>query len=139
MTFQEKSAWVMVLIMTVVYGWYFAVALPKTANTPAADIDYQGTLLLMVVPLVVLAVISHIAIAAVSPKDGDASDERDQLIGLFGDRIEVYVLSVGALGALFLAMAELEHFWIAHAILATLVLSEIIGGLTRIVLYRRGF
>ena len=139
MTFQEKSNWILVVIMGVVYGWYFAVVLPEARSTPVDDIDYQTTLLLMVIPLVVIAAISHIVIAALSPKDSDASDERDKWIDLHGSRVEVYVLSVGALGSLFLAMAEFEHFWIAHAILATLVLSEIIGGLAKIALYRRGF
>lgn len=139
MTFQEKSNWILVVVMGVVYGWYFAAVLPEARSTPVVDIEYQTTLLLMVIPLVVVAAIGHIVIAAMSPKDSDASDERDKWIDLHGNRIEVYVLSVGALGSLFLAMAEFEHFWIAHAILATLVLSEIIGGLTKIAFYRRGF
>ena len=138
MSFQEKSTWVMVSIMAVVYGWYFAVVMAEASSTAVGDVDYQATLLLMVIPLIVLAVVGHIVIAAASPKDADSTDERDRQIELYGDRIEVYVLSMGALAALFMTMGELEHFWIAHTILATLVISEIVGGLTKIVLYRRG-
>jgi len=48
------------------------------------------------------------------------------------------VAAGAALAGLALAMLEVEHFWIANAILAGLVLSEVVSGVTKVVLYRRG-
>ena len=45
---------------------------------------------------------------------------------------------MGVFAGLVLAMAEIPPFFIAHALLLGWVLSEITGGATRIVLYRRG-
>ncbi len=46
---------------------------------------------------------------------------------------------IGALGALILAMVEAEWFWIGNAIFAGFFLSAFIGGIARLIAYRRGF
>lgn len=140
MSFQEKSTWVMLTLVALVYGLYFAVVLGDIValESPVRDIAYRGLMLGTVVVLVVLATISHIVIAIANPSDADESDERDREINRFGEYVGGYVLGVGALVALGMAMFEVEHFWIANAILAGLVLSEITSGLTKIISYRRG-
>jgi hypothetical protein len=67
-------------------------------------------------------VVSPSAIALANPKEAGASDERDRLIALRGERVGGYVLAVGVLGGLPLA-------W---------VVAELVEGATKIVLYRRG-
>jgi hypothetical protein len=49
-----------------------------------------------------------------------------------------YVLAVGVFAGLVLAMAEVDAFWIAHALLLAWVLAELTEGAVRIVRYRRG-
>jgi hypothetical protein len=120
-SFQEKSA----IAMT---GAYFAIVGRWLTVTPADEIVYQPLLIVATVPLVVLAVVSHVAIALANPKEADAYDERDRLIALRGERVGGYVL----------AMAELAPFYIAHALLLAWVLAELGEGATKIVLYRRG-
>lgn len=140
MSFQEKSAWIMVVLVALVYGWYFAVVFGDVASQEVVrDIAYRGMMLATVVVLTILAAASHIVVAVASPREADKSDERDKEINRYGEYIGGFVLGVGALLALGLAMFEVEHFWIANAILAGLVLSELVSGVTRIVLYRRGF
>ena len=101
---------------------------------------YNGepVVLIVVVPLVVIATIGHIIISARNPSEADDNDERDREIARRGSVIGGWVLSAGALGALFASMAEIEHFWIAHLLLAGLVLAELADGVWRLVLYRRG-
>lgn len=140
MSFQEKSAWVMLALVALVYGGYFTVVLGDIASLDSVrDIAYRGMMLGTVIVLVVLATISHIVIAISNSSGADESDERDREINRFGEYVGGYVLGVGAVVALGLAMFEVEHFWIANAILAGLVLSEIVSGLTKIISYRRGF
>ena len=106
--------------LAVVYGAYFAFVGRWLTVTPADEIVYQPLLIVTILPLVVLAVVSHVAIALANPKEADASDERDRLIALRGERVGGYVLAVGVFGGLVLAMAEL------------------VEGATKIALYRRG-
>lgn len=140
MSFQEKSAWLMLALMVVIYGVYFAVVLGDIAVLESVrDFDYRGLVLATVVALVVLASFSHIMIAIVAPRDADRNDERDKEINRFGEYVGGYVLGAWALVGMVLAMLEVEHFWIANAILAGLVLSEVVSGVTKIFFYRRGF
>lgn len=139
LSFQEKSTWVMGVVVLGVYGWYFVTVLRMAGDVAVAGIAYQTIMFLTVVALVVLAVIGHVVIAIVDPKGSDQTDERDRTINRYGEYIGGYVLAVGALVALALAMIEVEYFWIANTILAGLVLAELTTAATRIVLYRRGF
>jgi len=142
MPFHARSAALMLIIFAAVYGWYFAVV---ARAGPSADVSYAPLLVGMVVLLVVLAIIGHIAIAiagAVLPGQSDALDdrydERDRLIEQRADARAGYVLTAGALAVLALAMKEAPHFWIAHAILAALVVSEMVKQALRLVDYWRG-
>lgn len=46
---------------------------------------------------------------------------------------------IGGVVALLMAMAEVQHFWIANVIYLTFVLSAILGSVAKVVAYRRGF
>lgn len=138
MTFQEKSTLAMTGILLTVFGAYFALVLGYVASSPARDIAYKGLMVPVVIALVILAAVAHIVIAVIAPADADAHDERDRQIGLRGQRIAGYVLAVGTVAGLTLAMVEAETFWIAQALLGALVLAELTEGVTKLVLYRRG-
>lgn len=137
MTFQEKSTALMLAILVVVYGWYFATVMTQVADTSVSDIAYQPLMFVTVGALVVLAIIGHLLIVATPPYEGDQSDERDKLIDLKGEWIGGFALGTGTLVGLFLAMAEFETFWIANALLAGLVLSEVVTSVAKLIYYRR--
>lgn len=139
MSFQEKSTWVMTSIMVVVYGWYVIAVFGGVSGLDVAEVDYQSQMLIAVVLLVVFAVATHIVIAAASPTEAGTNDERDKEVTRFGGYVGGYVLGIGTLITLGLALLEVEYFWIANALLASLVASEVVSGGTRIVVYRRGF
>jgi hypothetical protein len=137
MSFQEKSTALMLGIIAVVYGWYFVVVGSQLRNTAVTEIGYKAVMLVTVVAVVVLAIVGHVLIVAVAPRDADASDERDRLIDLRGEGIGGYVLGTAAVAGLLLAVAELDFFWIANVLLAGLVLSEVASGVAKLVYYRR--
>ena len=138
MPFPEKSAIAMVSALAIVYGLYVAVILRWLAGTPADEITYQPLMVLAVIPLAVLAAMSHIVLAVLDPRAANAFDERDRLITLRSERVAGYVLALGVFASLVLAMAEVPHFYIAHALMLMWVLAEIIEGVSKVVLYRRG-
>lgn len=139
MSFQEKSNWVMMVLIAVVYGVYFAVVFGDLASMPGVrDVAYRAMLVGTVVVLTILAAVTHIILAVASPKEADTNDERDRSINRFGEYVGGFVLAATVFVGMGLAMVEIEHFWIANALLAGLVLSELVAGVTKAVLYRRG-
>lgn len=138
MTFQAKSTVAMLGILTVVYGWYFATIFAAAGRTPVGEIVYQPLMILVTIPLILLAIVAHAAIAIAAPGEAGAVDERDRLIALRGEQLGGLVLATGVFGGLVLAMFGGHSFWIAHTLLGTLVLAEITTAATKLVLYRRG-
>lgn len=141
MSFHEKSAWIMLATVTAVYGWYFlnlASALPPD-GAQAAGIPYRGDILFTVIVLVMLAIASHITLAVLAPKEADTFDERDRQIDHAGEYIGGHLAGATAVLGLGLAIFEQPHFWIANALLAGLVIAQIVTCGIKVVLYRRGF
>lgn len=138
MTFQAKSTLAMLGILTVVYGWYFATILPVAGRTPVGEIVYQPLMIVVTIPLVLLAIVAHVAIALAAPREAGLVDERDRLNALRGENVGGFVLGVGVCCGLALAMLGGHTFWIAHTLLGALVLAEIAGAATTLALYRWG-
>ncbi|WP_188452350.1 hypothetical protein [Glycocaulis albus] len=144
MSFHEKSNALMLGAIVLVYGAYFLIVLglPVMSGT---DIDVNarlvmsnGLMLGSVVALVAIAIIGHILITVLAPKDADKHDERDRLIEMRGDQRGGFVMAFGALCGMGLAMLAMPHFWIVNAILAGLVLGEIVKAVSKLIDYRRG-
>lgn len=138
MSFQEKSNLAMTVIFAVVYGAYFFTVLPPAFAGETSLEAVKGLLFAAVVFLVAGGVITHILIAVTAPKEADAFDERDRLIEMRADARTGYVVCAGALIALGLALLEADVFWIAHLLLAAVVLGELSKGVFRALDYRRG-
>jgi len=138
MASEEKSTWIVIGSLLLIYGWYFVEVLVQAAATPVDEIAYQQLLVVMVVVFVALVIFSHVVLA-IATRELDGTDERDRKIDRFGEYIGGYVLGTGLLVTLVLAMAEIEYFWIAHAALGVLVLSELVTSVAKVIVYRRGF
>ena len=77
-------------------------------------------------------------VAIASPKEAE-SDERDTNINRRGELIGHYVLDIGVVAVLGLAMARVDHFWIANGIYLSFVLMGLTSSAVKLVAYRRGF
>ncbi len=117
MTFQEKSAWGLLLGIGLVSFFYFPAAFDIAASGPR-PIALIGISIAGVIALVIIEAIYHALIAGRSGSDG-AKDERDVLIDMRSERNASYVLGVGL-------------FWLVGHIIATHSIAEIepVGGLT---------
>lgn len=138
MSFQEKSTLAMTVILTLVFGWYFVLVLGSIADTPARDIAYTGLMVGVIATLTVLAIVSHVVLAIADREQLDDADERDRLVGWRAGNVGGYVLAVGVFAGIGLAMVRADQFWIAQVLIAGLVLAEIVEGVTKLILYRRG-
>ena len=139
MSFEEKGTWIYAVISFIVPGVYFATLIGQIQETPVTEIAYQWPMITAIGVAVGLSIVAHMAVAIASPKEADKSDERDTNINRYGEYIGSFAVYAGALAALGLAMAELEHFWIANAIFAGFVLGALTSSAVKLVAYRRGF
>ena len=100
MTFREKSLWLVGLSLVLVFGLYFWWVLPA----PAPNVLPNQVVLfaLMIALLVVLQIVGHTLIALLDRRV--EQDERDRLITLIGERNGGFVLGLGVLTALSVAL-----------------------------------
>ena len=131
LSFREKSLWITFVATLVVYAYYFWRVL-SIGDEPAR---VAALFLQVVFALVVVIVAGNIAISV--RHRPESSDERDQAYALRAARIGYYVLATGAFCALAVAAAG-KTFWTAHAILAALVLAELVKDGSQLFYYRRG-
>ena len=139
MAFREKIAWLMAVVTTGVYVAYLATILRRAENIPLTEVPYVATLLWAIGAYVVAAIVAYILVAISAPKDIGRQDERDREINRRGEYIGQFFVVAGAVAALAMSMAELDHFWIANVIYLAFGLSALLGYFAKIAAYRRGF
>ena len=139
MSFEEKSTWVYAVIVVAVAVIYFAIVLGQLPQTAAGDIAFQVPLLATIGVSIGLTIAAHILIAIAAPDDAGKRDQRDKDINRYGEYVGGLVLGVAAVVPLILALAEVDHFWIANTIYLAFILSATAGSVVKIVAYRRGF
>jgi hypothetical protein len=139
MSFREKSAWISLVSIALVFGVYFARILGLLPAAWMRGNPFQ-LFLLLVASLVVLEVVLHLAIAMQSPRDARTpKDERERLIDMKATRAAFPVLLVGtfaAIGTLHLPMNRLD---MAHVMLVSIVVAELTRFGAQVVYHRRGF
>jgi hypothetical protein len=132
MSFREKSALATVIALALVYGFYawrvWGVGVPPAEAMP-------GMVGVALAQAIVVAV-AHIALAI--HRRPERPDERDQAAALHGQRNAYYVLLTGAIGVLWLALRGMPGLTVAHAMLAAVVLAEIVRHASQLVFYRWG-
>lgn len=139
MSFEEKSTWIYAATTLLVPVVYIALGFGQVQNLPIADIAYQWPMLTAIGVGVVVAIVANIVVAIAAPSEADKRDERDKQINRFGEFAGSYVLYVGGLLVLGLALAEAEHFWIANSVFAMFVLTSAVTTTAKLIAYRRGF
>ena len=139
MSFREKSILITTVALLITAAAYVALLIPLTRDTAVADIAYQPLMIGMVVILILLTAAGHIAAAIAQPKDAQARrDEREKLIEWRGQTAGGYVLATAAFVVLVLAWSEVPWFWIANVLAGMWVLAEVVAGIWKLVLFRRG-
>jgi hypothetical protein len=136
MSFREKSAWISVISMSGIYGFYFWSVFHAT---PKLGSFYFGGLLETIIALVVVQVVLSIAVAIFAPKEAQAPrDERDKLIELRAMRVAYAGLATSVGLACFFGAFNPPIVFNTNALLFILVTAEILRFAYQIVQYRRG-
>ena len=140
MSFHEKSNIAMLVVTGGAYAWYFATSagvLFGGAMSPEDALDLTNTKMLVTVGIIILAsIVANIAIAIAAPSQANEGvDERDRLVEMRGDQRGGFVLALAAMAS---AMTAQPYVLISNLVLAGLVASELVKGVSKLVDYRRG-
>lgn len=139
MTYEQRGTWVYLLVVLGTYGVYLGIVLSQLGTTAAGDIDYVGPLLWSIGISIGAAIVLRILVELLTPKASQRTDDRDRDIARTSERLGVWPLVAGALGALILAILRADHFWIANAIYLGFAAQAVLTSIIRLALYRRGF
>ncbi|MEW2377443.1 hypothetical protein AB0883_15270 [Micromonospora sp. NPDC047812] len=139
MTHEEKRAWIRLVVAVLGYSAYVALVVSRTDGRSLPDVPYASTLLWTVGASIVASIVAEIGMAVVNPRAPRAKDVRDREIGRLGDHVGQSFVVIGAVAAMLMALADWDRFWIANAIYLCFVLSAILGGITKVIVYRRSF
>ena len=138
MSFEEKNTWVYALVSVGAFAAYLVTILGRAEGAAITEVPYVGTMLWTIGAAIVASIVGRIVVAVAWPKDADKKDQRDKEIYRFGEYIGQSFVVVGAVAALVLAIAEVDHFWIANAVYLAFVLSALLSSTAKIFAYRRG-
>lgn len=140
LSFREKSTWVSLIIVTVVWLNYFIRIRPALFDGSIGRLESIGLFVGAVVVLVVMQIIGQIIAVSTSRSADQSADERDKSIASKAGNISGWVLSflVVTVGgyALFIDVSSVV---IANWLLLSLVLSQIAEYALTLFYYRRGW
>ncbi|MEO3815232.1 hypothetical protein [Plantactinospora sp. B24E8] len=139
MSSEKKRTWISAVVGVAVPVAYLAIVLSKVPGTDVSRIAYVGPMLTSIGVGIGAGIVLAVVTAMASPKDADRTDERDREINRRGEHVGFYVMSIVAIVPLALAMAKVEHFWIAHALYLAFVLAALASAAVKIDAYRRGW
>jgi hypothetical protein len=139
MSYEEKGAWVYLVVVFATYAGYLAVILDRAGGGSLADVSYVAPLLWSLGISITLSIIGRIAVEIFKPSETHKVDARDKDILRMSERIGGSVLGVAMLVPFVLALVEVDHFWIANAMYAAFALSALVSTPVRLFAYRRGF
>ncbi|MEV4456414.1 hypothetical protein [Microbispora sp. NPDC049633] len=137
MTLEEKRAWIGLVVAVIAYPAYVVAVLRAADGAPLPEAPYAAALLWTIGGGIVASILAEIGMAIVNPRGSRVVDARDKEIGRFGDHTGQAFVAIGALAAMLMAMAGWDRFWIANVVYLCFILSAVIGGITKIILYRR--
>ena len=135
-SFEEKSAWIQLLSLLVVIGGYLVVATSMILNGVTHLAAFIPFFAAAVVLLVIILVTGIIVAAATS--GSQERDERDRFIAWRAESNASWILAGGVLIAIAAMTVAIANVWIAHLLLFSLLLSEVVKFVFQIIYYRKG-
>jgi hypothetical protein len=151
MSFQEKNITVSLINLTLILGFFLIRVLQMIRNESFISTNVfrlWGIIIVLAVVLTILAtILTHIVSAIIEaiktgkedPEIEDIEDERDRLIDLRGTKVTYFVSSIGVLLSMLTFALGQPPLVMFTLLIFFGVVAQIIGDISRLVLYRRGF
>ena len=138
MSFREKSAWVMAVLM-ISAGLYYLDLVLGASRELGAPAPPVGIFVGYVVVVVIASVAAQVGLALSAPKEANApADERERPLLQRAGNWSGLVLGAGAVTALLYFLQHGDGNLLFHTVLGSLIVSQIAEYVFQIVLLRRG-
>ena len=151
MSFQEKNITVSLVNFTLILGFFlirvFQMIQGGSFNSTNVFRLWGIVIVLAIVVTIFATILTHIVSVIIQaiktgeedPKIEDLEDERDQLIDLRGTKVTYFVSSIGVFLAMLTFALGQPPLVMFTLLIFFGVVAQIIGDISRLVLYRRGF
>lgn len=142
MVYSERNTWVGLIVEVVVIPAYVIFVFQQAGGGPLTSVDWLPIMLwtigIGIVSTIVLSILWGILAGLRDPKGATATDVRDRDIDRLGGRVEQSFVVLAGLGVIALCGIGADVFWIANTMFFGFAVSAFVGGIARIVAYRRG-
>jgi hypothetical protein len=135
--YEEKRAWIMLVVSACAYAAYVIVIVGRAGPTPLAAVAYEAPLLWSIGAAIAAQL--GLGIIVGGPAKARKRDQRDREIRWISEYAGQSFVVIGGVAALLMSLAEVDYFWIANVIYLMFVLSATLGSVAKISAYRRGF
>lgn len=132
MTFKEKSQWIQLISILLVFGSYFLSINFKSAENFLPNSIYH--FIWLIAALVILNIIGHALTAALNKPEGQ--NQRNQLIELKATRIKSFLLAAGIITSILISLKLQNDFYTVNFLFLALVGSETVEKALQIMYYR---
>lgn len=151
MSFQQRNITVSLVTFNLILGFYLVriSQLFQTDNFISTNVFrlWGIIVVLAIVATIFLTILAHIGSAVFqviktgdeNPKIEDIQDERDKVIDLRGTQITYLASSLGVLVAMLTFVFGQPPLVMFSLLIFSGLLAQIIGDISRLILYRRGF
>ena len=142
MVYQERVAWSQLVVSVITIAFYVTMVLQRAGGGDVTEVDWLPLMLWTIgggiALTVVITIVWGIGAGLRDPHSATATDIRDRDISRLGGRVEHSFLVIAGLGVIALCAVGAHLFWIANAMFLGFAVSALIGGVARVIAYRRG-
>lgn len=142
MVYEERNAWAGLIISPISMAVYVFLVLQQAAGGPLTGVDWFPLMLWVIgcsiVAVIILSIVWGLTAHAQDPEGAGRSDIRDRDISRMGGRVEQAFIVIAGLGVIALCAVGADLFWIANTMYAGFAVSALVGGVARVIAYRRG-
>ena len=138
MSFREKSAWLMALLITVAGLYYFYIV--RSASQALGETAPPQIVFAFVFIVVVGSIVAQIVLTLSSLKEASApADERERLVQQRAGHWSGLVFATGAVSSLGHFMVFSDGNMLFHLVMASLIVGQVAEYAFQILLLRRSF
>lgn len=142
MVYQERVAWSQLVVSVITIAAYAVMVFQQAGGGDPTAVDWLPLMLWTIGGGIVLTALITIVWGIIAglrdPQSSTASDIRDRDISRLGGRVEHAFLVIAGLGVIALCGIGTDLFWVANAMFLGFAVSALIGGIARVIAYRRG-
>ncbi|MFT4259328.1 hypothetical protein [Microbacterium sp.] len=142
MVYEERNAWAGLVIGVITITVYIVLVLQQAGGGPLTDVDWFPLMLWTIgsaiAATIVVTIVWGIAVGIRDRDAASASDIRDRDISRLGGRVEQAFVVIAGLAVIALCAVGADVFWIANTMFLGFAVSSVVGGIARVIAYRRG-